>query len=423
VKADYKVVKSILGSTMFKLSGAAVSFVSVPLLLKTLGTNSYAVWVTITALLGWLNLFDFGSGYSLKNKVTESQANNDNEDLEVLIAGTLQFYILMTLLLALAFFISTFYVSVFKTHLYLAVLIYLPIIFSFPFTLGHFIIQGLKKFNLFNSILFGQNLLWLIILFAFKYKFFEVNIYRLALIYSSLFVIANFTIICASLRGVGFRWKQIFNFQHFKSSRNSLLVGTRFFILQLSSLFLYSIGNILTYNNLSLKNVAQYDTVNKVFLIGMTIFNVIISVFWTEISHAKALKDKSKLDKLYNQLLLCALGFSVGVCIVTCFIPYFISIWTNKAITIDTVRGILPFALLIIIQVFSYCGSVFLNAFEKLKGQIIFSFISAALMIPLSKLLFGLSVGIGTVPLSSAILTFPTLVYVLYKSKVCINSI
>jgi len=423
VKANYKVIKSILGSTIFKLSGAAISFISVPLLLKTLGTNNYAVWVTITALLGWLNLFDFGSGYSLKNKVTESQANNNKEDLEILIAGTLQFYMLMTLLLAIAFFISTFYVSVFKTHLYLAILIYLPIIFSFPFTLGHFIIQGLKKFNLFNSILFGQNLLWLITLFAFKYKLFEVNIYRLALLYSSLFVIANFTIICVSLKGIGFRGKQIFNFRHFLSSRSSLVVGTRFFILQLSSLFLYSIGNILTYNNLSLKNVAQYDTVNKVFLIGMTIFNVIISVFWTEISHAKALKDKSKLNKLYNQLLLCALGFSIGVCVVTCFIPYFINIWTNKAITIESVRGILPFALLIIIQVFSYCGAVFLNAFEKLGGQIVLSFIAAALMIPLSKLLFSLSVGISTVPLSSAILTFPTLVYVLYKAKIYINNI
>ena len=123
MKANYKVIKSILGSTIFKLSGAAISFISVPLLLKTLGTNNYAVWVTITALLGWLNLFDFGSGYSLKNKVTESQANNNKEDLEILIAGTLQFYMLMTLLLAIAFFISTFYVSVFKTHLYLAILI------------------------------------------------------------------------------------------------------------------------------------------------------------------------------------------------------------------------------------------------------------------------------------------------------------
>lgn len=423
MKVDYKVIKSILGSTIFKLSGAALSLISVPILLKTLGTSDYAVWVTISALLAWLNLFDFGSGYSLKNKVTESYASNDNANLEVLIAGTLQFYIIMTFVLCIAFGVSTFFVSVFKSHLYLSCIIYLPIIFSFPFTLGHFIIQGLKKFNQFNSILFAQNLVWLIILLIYKLKFFEVSIYKLAYCYSGLYVIANLTIVFCSLRTISFRWSQILNFENFKSSKTSLLTGTRFFILQMSSLFLYSIGNILTYNNLTLKNVAQYDTVNKVFLIGMTIFNVIISVFWTEISHAKALKDKAKLFKLYNQLLLCASVYSLGTCVVTFFLPTLISLWTNKAISINNIKNVYPFAILAIVQVFAYCGSVFLNAFEKLKGQIILSIIAAVLMIPLTKLFFGLSVNIGSVPLSSAVLTIPTLVYVIFKSKACIKEI
>jgi O-antigen/teichoic acid export membrane protein len=423
MKVDYNVIRSILGSTILKLSGAALSFISIPLLLKILGTGNYAIWVTITALLAWLNLFDFGSGYSLKNKVTESHANNDSENLEILIAGTLQFYILMTLILFIVFAVSILFVDVFKAHLYLACIIYIPIIFSFPFTLGHFIIQGFKKFNLFNFILFAQNFCWLLILLAYKYKFFDANIYKLASFYSSLYVIANMTIIFWSLKTARFRWKQIFNFQNFKSSRTALLVGTRFFILQISSLFLYSIGNILTYNNLTLKNVAQYDTVNKIFLLGITIFNVIITVFWTEISHAKALHEKDKLNKIYNQLLLCALVYSLCVCVCVCVIPKFIALWTNKTIEIASVKDIFPFAILSIVQVFAYSGAVFLNAFEKLKGQIILSFVAAILMIPLSKLLFSLSVGIGSVPLSSAILTLPTLIFVLYKSKICINEI
>jgi len=417
------VLKSIFGSTIFKLSSAAISFITVPLLLKTLGTNSYAIWVTLTALLSWLNLFDFGSGYSLKNKVTESRASNTNQNIDVLIAGTLQFYIIMSILLVLVFVCSTFFVDIFKAHLFLAYIIYLPIILSFPFTLGHFIIQGVKKFNLFNSILFSQSVIWLAILMMYKYKLFEVDIYKLAICYSALYVITNFAILFFALRNVQFHWKQIFDYRNFISSKSSLVVGTRFFFLQISSLFLYSIGNILTYNNLSLKNVAQYDTVNKIFLLGMTIFNVVISVFWTEISHAKALGDKAKLLKIFNQLLLCALAFSVGTCCLIFIIPTLVSLWTNKAIIISSTKDLYPFAFLFSVQVFSYCGAVFLNAFEKLKGQIILSVAAAVLMIPLCKLLFGLSVGIGSVPLASAILTIPTLIFVIYKSKACINNI
>ncbi|MBK0381139.1 MATE family efflux transporter [Mucilaginibacter segetis] len=359
----------------------------------------------------------------MKNKVTESRANNDDAKLEVLITGTLQFYILMSLILLITFIISTFFISIFKSHLYLSAIIYLPIIFSFPFTLGHFIIQGLKKFNLFNSILFFQSFLWLLILLAFKYHIFDVNIYKLAICYSGLYVIANFTIISFSLRTLNFHWLQIFNFSHFKSSKKSLLVGTSFFILQISALFLYSIGNILTYNNLALKYVAQYDTVNKVFLLGMTLFSVIISVFWTEISHAKALKQKAQLNKLYKQLLLCASVFSVGICIVSYFIPLLLRLWTNNTIIVTNVKDIWPFAFLGIVQVFAYTGGVFLNAFEKLRGQIILSFVAAILMIPLSKLLFSLSVGIGSVPLSAGILTLPAMIFVIFKAKSYINEV
>ncbi len=236
-------------------------------------------------------------------------------------------------------------------------------------------------------------------------------------------MLANFTIIYCGLKNVNFSWKQIFNYKNFISSKDSLIVGTRFFLLQISSLFLYSIGNILTYNNLSLKNVAQYDTVNKVFLLGMTVFNVVISVFWTEVSHAKALGDKAKLIKIYNQLLLCALAFSIATCCVIFLIPTLVSLWTNKAITIARVEDLYPFAFLFMVQVFAYCGAVFLNAFEKLKGQIVLSVIASVLMIPLCKLLFSLSVGIGSVPLASALLTIPTLVFVIYKSKKCINEV
>jgi hypothetical protein len=113
----------------------------------------------------------------------------------------------------------------------------------------------------------------------------------------------------------------------------------------------------------------------------------------------------------------------MGACVVTFLVPTLVSLWTNKNITISDVRVVYPFAILIIVQVFAYCGAVFLNAFEKLKGQIVLSVIAAVLMIPLSKLFFNLSVGIGSVPLASALLTFPTLIYVIYKSKKCISEV
>jgi len=416
MKINLSVIKSITGSIAIKLASSVVALVSVPLLLKALGTSEYAVWVTATALVAWLNLFDFGSGYSLKNKVTESIATDDFKELNVLIAGTLQFYLLMSTGALIIFLGSLFVMPVFKDNVCLAMIIYLPIILSFPFTLGHFIIQGRKMFNIFNTILMLQSLSWLIVILVFKFGPFAIDIYKLAGFYSLLFFVTNFVILVISLRGLNFSWKEILNFKNISDSKASLKVGYKFFLLQISSLFLFSLGNILTYNHLTLENVAEYDTVNKVYVMGMTLFNVVISVFWAEISHAKALHNKAGLLKLYKQLIMIALLFGLGGGVFTLFVPYLIGIWTKQLIKVE-VTQLIPFACLIAVQALAYAGAVILNAFEHLKGQIYFSILASLLIIPVCDLFFKWDFGIGTVPFASSILIFPSLIFVLIKAR------
>jgi len=415
------VVRSIFGSIIFKIASSVATFISVPLLLHALGTDNYGIWVTLTALVGWLNLFDFGSGYSLKNKVTESLVHKDEQQLNVLIAGTIQFYLLSTLVILLVFAGALIFIDAFNSHLLLAVTIYLPVILAFPFTLGHFVIQGLKKFNLFNSLLLMQSVVWLLIIELFNHNIIQGSIERIAIVYSSLYVIVNFFIFFSSLRAVKFEWSEMMRFSNFVASKKSLLVGGNFFLLQVSSLLLFSLGNIMTYNNLQLRDVAQFDTVNKVYLMGMTVFNVVISVFWAEISHAKALEDKSKLLKIQKQLLLVAFIFSLGTVLVTFLVPLFVTYWTKGVIHVELIQ-LIPFVLLTSVQFFSYVGAVFLNAFEELKGQVVLSVIAAVLIIPLAKYFFYLNLGIGSVPAASFVLIVPTLLYVHFKSLKCIKS-
>lgn len=422
MKNNFNIIKSIAGSTSFKLISALISFITVPLLLHALGKDSYAIWVTSTALIAWLNLFDFGSGYSLKNKVTESIAIDNYKDLNTLIAGTIQFYFLMSLAILIFFCGALFSVGIFKSNQILALTLYLPIILAFPLTLGHFIIQGRKQFNVFNLLLLIQSAGWLFIVLAYRFNVINLNIYTLAAIYSSLFFLTNLGIFVYSLQGLGFNILEVLNFKNLSASKDSLKVGYRFFLLQVSSLFLFSLGNILTYNNLRLSDVAEYDTVNKIYLMGMTLFNVVISVYWSEISHAKAVRDKILLTKLFRQLLIIALTFSIGATVFTFFVPMLVSIWTKKMIVVKLTQ-LYPFLILVCIQAFSYSGGVILNAFEKLKEQIILAVISAILIIPLADFLFAKHFSIGSVPLASAILLLPATIIIIFKARAVIKDL
>ncbi len=237
---NVSVLKSIVGSTFFKMATSLVSFLVVPLLLKALGAHDYGIWVTLTAMVTWLNIFDFGSGYSLKNKITESLVDNDNSSLQVLIAGTIQFYFFATFVILLVFVVCLFFIKAFSENRILSLILYLPVIIAFPFTLGHFMMQGLKKFNLFNFFLLFQSLIWLLVIVLYSNGTIQLNIYKIGIIYGLLYVLVNFCMFIMSLRFLKFNLSKLLDFTHFKSSKDSLLVGGSFFLLQVSSLMLFS---------------------------------------------------------------------------------------------------------------------------------------------------------------------------------------
>jgi O-antigen/teichoic acid export membrane protein len=71
---------SITASTSYLAKGQTtlISFVSVPLTVHYLGAERYGVWLTISSLLLWASLTDFGlSGNALVSLLSETVGNND----------------------------------------------------------------------------------------------------------------------------------------------------------------------------------------------------------------------------------------------------------------------------------------------------------------------------------------------------------
>ena len=67
-------------SFIAKALNILISFLSVPLTIHYLGAERYGVWLTISSLLTWMALTDFGlSGNALVNVLAESSGNDDLE--------------------------------------------------------------------------------------------------------------------------------------------------------------------------------------------------------------------------------------------------------------------------------------------------------------------------------------------------------
>lgn len=418
-----EIVENILGSSLFKILNAIISMFTVPIMLNLLGVNSYGTWVTLTAFIGWISMFDFGIGYSLRNKITESVALNKTSDTQKYFIGTFQYYFFSTFIVLFLFFISLRYISVFNKNIILTLIIFTPVIFSFPLTISLFLLQGIKKFNLINGLQMLQSIFWLFFLIFVRFRVSQPDIFLIGSFFSINYFLITSILFFTSLYFLKLNMRGFFNFSTMFEIRQVIVTGLRFFLLQLSSLFIFSLGNYLTYVYLSPANASRYDTVNKLFMFLLTIFNILVGVFWSEISHYKALKDKSRLKKIFKILLKSQIFFSFLVLITFILTPFIVEKWTHGLLIVEYIE-IYPFPIFLIFQTLAYCGAVFLNAFEKLKLQIVLSVVGAILIIPLVSLFFTFfSIGIGTVPFVVSIISLPGIVFFIRKSHKLISNI
>ena len=78
--------QNILAMFAIKGVGLLISFLYIPLLLHTLNTVDYGVWLTLTSIVSWISFFDIGLGNGLRNKLCEAISINDIQKARELVS-------------------------------------------------------------------------------------------------------------------------------------------------------------------------------------------------------------------------------------------------------------------------------------------------------------------------------------------------
>lgn len=387
-----------------------LGFITTAILIRDLGAASYGTWAALTSLLAWVQLSDFGVGNALKNRIASAQKP---DTMLPLVSGVFQFYVLLTLAIAVLFYLCGNSLEIVRQHKTESLVLYLSMIMFFPLSLGSAVLQGLRKNSISSLMGFSQSFVWLgcVSILAWDHP----TLLLLSLFYA-LTVLLIGIVQCAlgaqALVGsVRVALGELFDFSNIRLALPLWGIGIRFILLQLSSVILFSLGTYLTYSNLSPEDAAKYDVLFKFFQLPLTFFNVIISVYWVEIARAIATQDRHGLQKKFMQLQLMALAVAVLMLLFALFIASpLVAVYSGGKIH-ASISDTLAFWLLITIQIFAYAGAVFLNAAEKLRGQIILAVAEAALLIPTVLYFYAKELGFSAVPIATAVLIIPSLLY------------
>ena len=77
----------------------------VPIVLAYIHKEQYGIWLTLSSIIGWFSFFDIGLGHGLRNKLSESLAENDLVKAKTYVSTTYAILILIFSSLLLLFFV------------------------------------------------------------------------------------------------------------------------------------------------------------------------------------------------------------------------------------------------------------------------------------------------------------------------------
>lgn len=382
---------------MFALKGISmcVSFVYVPLLLNTLDSEKYAIWLTLTSIVSWVAMLDIGLGNGLRNKLAAAVANEDLLLAKRYVSSTyIALSIYMSLFLLIFVIIATLFIpwnsvlnapNMAESELEILVII---VFISFG---AHFVL------NILNSILYalqapalsslvatlGQIFSLLVVFMC--VKVFNVNS---LLILGSIVSLTPVVILIIStvffFTGKYKILKPSVKYYDKHLIRSIIGLGLNFFVIQMMTIFLYQSNNIIITHIIGSEGVVEYNIANKYVQVIHVLYVIIVTPLWSATTQAYVKGDLSWIKNTNKNLNKIAVIFSILGLAMVFVSPFIYDFWLNN----DEVNIALSstFILLVseIFRMFYGNYGYIINGIGKLRAQLIISIIMGILYIPMT---------------------------------------
>ena len=428
-----KLTRDSILNFILKLIGIGINYVYISVLLNYLGEDEYGIWIIIVTITSWMSFFDVGLGNGLRNKLTEAIENKSNKT--VLVSSA--YYIVTKVMLIVciigvlgAYFINwkpVFKIDFDENNIRYAIIV--SVFFmavNIVFSLCKSICFALQKSSLVSaSGVFSQIINF--VLFLLIKKFSHISIFKLALLYG----ISEFIVILWMTIYITRRYPELnprFKFVDKACERELLIIGSRFLVLQLCALILYSTDSFIISCLYSAKSVTPYSMVIKIFTLVINLSAAFIVPIWSAVTKEKTSMRWDVVYK-YEKIITWLMVPIIIIVLVLVFGFRKVSfIWLRKELSYSNLLIILG-GIYCVLSIWCNSFATISNGLGLLKKPMTVAVIQAVINVPLS-LLFayvlnmkeaGVLLGTVVVMLIGAIIV-PYEVYINIKKNInCIT--
>ncbi len=354
LKVNFREKRIVLGAIfnfLTKVTTLITLLVVTPLTFKYLGDERYGVFMVIMSFISILSFSDLGLGYGLLNKLMFNTNKADKDLLEKKYISSTFFFLCLIAILGILFLIFLFKFINFNNYFNIrsslaykeaqnATLIFFTFfLVSLPFSI-------VSKIQISNQESF-LNDLWLAfgnITSIFAMLFVIYKKYDLSALVLANYGVKSIILILQFYYELFIKKRNLFPslfFFDFNTFKSIFSLGVVFFFLQFSSMLLASFDTILVSKNFSVRDLAVFVLVQRLFYVFTAPLQSLASPFLPAINDAISKNDFFWIKKTLKNLFYFLIGASLIQALIFLF-------WADKILLywIDNNLIFPPFLLL-----------------------------------------------------------------------------
>lgn len=378
------------------------------------------VWFTLLSILNWILTFDFGLGNGLRNSLVAAIAKDNIHEQKNLISTTYTLSVSFACIIFVVCFCALQFVNVnavlnisdtiiqtnyLRTSMYIVLF---SVILQFVLKNVNSILYALQMPSLSNFTGLLTNILIFLSLWILTPNGCDgQNLITLSFIY---LIASNIPLLTITLTLFLTRLKKVrpnFKFVNRSTITHIVRLGGGFFIIQLLSLALFGVREILITQLWGPEWVVDYQVYYKIFNLVASLSWIALVPIWSAVTDAYIREDYDWIKRAYSKLKILMCLVSLGLVFLILIFQFIINIWLGEK-TIQ-VNSLYSLAFSVNSGLYIWWGIVasFANGTGKIKLQMLCSIIGVVINFALSVILKLLGMGWIAVMIAGSVAMLP----------------
>jgi O-antigen/teichoic acid export membrane protein len=293
--------------------------VSIPLILKYLGTEEYAIFTIITSLTTWFALLEFGLGPALQNYISEANTIEKHEKLEDIFSLVLVLVLVIMLFSILAFFLGANFLQIFllqsinPTHSYPNYMVgFLALIYAITGAslVIHRFMYAHERGYISNIMQALANLLSLLgVYLVSKITSLDQKLFFILLVWSLPVVLINLGIFFI----VFLPYVKKIKIVDFSLLYNLFKRSLGFAAFSAMATGVLSVDYFVMSQTLKSNEIVNYNLVSKIYIFALFFHNALLMANWTSINRAFSEKNTQTIKEKVNQCIIWGISINIMI--------------------------------------------------------------------------------------------------------------